>query len=76
MDIRKRLDKDTVVSAHHFEEKTTGITLAVKKTDDKHYNSVALIEIQNGKPCLVLIEDAIKHAGLEIKKENTNPKEW
>lgn len=73
MDIRKRLDKDTVVSAHHFEEKTTGIALAVKKTDDKHYNSVALIEIQNGKPCLVLNEDAIKHAGLEIKKEKNQP---
>lgn len=70
MDIHKRLDKDTVISAHHFEEKTTGIALRMRRSGDQHDNSIAKVKYVDGKPCRVTFKHPLKGDGFQVRGMN------
>lgn len=73
MQLRKKLTPEVVVSADYL---PNGIALRVRKTGDQYDNAVAIVEVVDGKPQLVLFQDTPVHAGLAVRKENVNPQEW
>lgn len=73
MNLQKKIDEKTLISASYT---TTGIILRVKKDGDRYHNAVAAVEVVDGKPRLTIFKDSVKHAGLTVKNEEINPKEW
>ena len=73
MQLRKKLTPEVVVSADYL---PNGIALRVRKNGDQFDNAVAIVEVIDGKPQLVLFQDTPAHAGLAVRKENIKPKEW
>lgn len=73
MQLRKKLNQEVTVSANYL---TNGIALRVRKNDDQYDNAVVFIEIVDGRPRLVLFEDAAQHVGLDVVKKNINPEKW
>ena len=73
MKLRKKLDKDTVLTAEYSEN---GIILRMNRKGEAWNNFVVSIEAIDGKPTLSMNKNAIDHYGLTVKEENFNPREW
>ena len=71
--IRKKLSKDITASASTF---PVGVALRVKGPGDKYDNSVAAIELVDGKPVLTLFDGAIGHYGIEVRHDDIQVNEW
>ena len=71
--LKKRLNDKTMAGAQYTEN---GIALRVTTDEDRHLNSVALVETVDGKIRLTLFDDAIQRYGIEIYHENIDPVDW
>jgi hypothetical protein len=73
MQLKKKLSEDKLAIASYANE---GIALRISGKDDKFANSVALLENINGKLYITLFDNVIDRYDIEIRHENTTPKEW
>lgn len=73
MNLKKRIDDTHVVGARYLEK---GISLCLTREGDNYLNTIASIELVNGKPTLILFDDAIERYGLGIEHENIDPEMW
>lgn len=73
MNLKKRIDDTHVVAARYLEK---GIALCLTREGDNYLNTIASIELVDGKPTLVLFDDAIQQYGLGIEHQNIDPEKW
>ena len=74
MELRKKLDENTVVSATYLV--SGGLSLRIKRNGDKWNNAVAHLEMRNGEPVLSLNLDTLEHYGIKVVKERMQYREW
>lgn len=73
MMLKKKLTEKTLASATYIEN---GIALRASTKGDKYLNAVAILEVVDGKPQLVIFDNAVKRYGLSVKHEISTPEEW
>ena len=73
MQLKKKLNDKALAGADYTEN---GIALRVKVKDDKYMNSVAIIEVVDGKPRLTIFDDTLERYGIEVAHETVSPEVW
>lgn len=73
MKLQKKISTDTLASACYTQD---GLALRLSGKDDKFANSIALVEVVDGKLRLVLFDDAIARYGIKVEHENIAPETW
>lgn len=75
MELRKKLDENTVIAAGYLME--GGLSLRIKRTGDKWNNAVVHLEMRNGVPVLSLDRETIEHYGIKVVEEKMHRRaEW
>ena len=73
MELKKKLDENTVVSASYLPE---GICLRITQKGDRYRNTVVSLAMISGKPQLTIFKNTIDHYGVKVKKDNIELTEW
>lgn len=75
MDLRKKIDNDTVVAARYLSE-PDGLSLGIYKKGGRFINMVAAIELVDGRPTLTINRDVVAHYGIVVREADSGITEW
>lgn len=73
MQLKKKINNNYLAGAQYTEN---GIALRLSGKDDKHMNTIAIVEVVDGELRLALFDDAIERYGVKIQHENVDPEIW
>ena len=74
MELRKRLDENTVIAAGYLIG--GGLSLRMNRKGDKYNNAVAFFEMVDGEPVLTLLRDTLDRYGIKVVESTIEPDEW
>lgn len=75
MDLRKKIDNDTVVAAKYLSD-PDGLYLGIYKKGGRFINMVAAIELVDGTPQLTINDDVVAHYGLRVVRKQSGITNW
>ena len=73
MELKKRINDDTVVSAEYL---SNGLRIRITQNGDHYRNAVVDVKFDGGETRLAVFTDTLDHYGIKIVEDKIEPEEW